>query len=290
MPAIWPAAAPGARPAGAPDRQGWTDAPKIVTFARNGEPENDGVSMIKFDMGAAWDDAMTLVRAHLPLTSVLAGLFFFLPGIAAALLGPAPLAPPGNATPEQISALFWEQLRQQLPWLAMVMVASTLGSIAILRLWLARAGTSVGEALGFTFAMIPTMILLFLVQSVLFGIAALLIIPAIYLIGRFAAVYPLLTDRNLKNPFAALAGSWQLTRGNGWRIALFVVLFVIAMLVITIIIGAVTGILGPHGSFGYVIGSVINSAVSAAFGLLNTAVIASIYRQLAVRTAGEVFQ
>src|SRR3546814_11542539 len=62
----------------------------------NGEPENDGVSMVKFDMGAAWDDAMTLVRAHLPLTGVLAGLFFFLPGIAAALLGPAPLAPPDN--------------------------------------------------------------------------------------------------------------------------------------------------------------------------------------------------
>src|SRR3546814_17468356 len=63
------------------------------------------------------------------------------------------------------------------------------------------------------------MIILFLVQSLLFGIAALLlIIPALYLIGRFAAVYPLLTDQNLKNPFAALTGSWQLTSGNGWRI------------------------------------------------------------------------
>src|SRR3546814_7879290 len=78
----------------------------------NGEPENDGVSMVKFDMGAAWDDAMTLVRAHLPLTGVLAGLFFFLPGVAAALLGPAPLAPPDNATPDQISALLWEQDRK----------------------------------------------------------------------------------------------------------------------------------------------------------------------------------
>ena len=247
--------------------------------------------MVKFDMGAAWDDAMTLVRAHLPLTGVLAGLFFFLPGIAAALLGPAPLVPPDNATPDQISTLLWEQMRQQLPWLGAVMIASTLGSIAILRLWLARSGTSVGEALGFAFVMIPTMIILFVVQSVLFGIAALLlIIPALYLIGRFAAVYPLLTDRNLKNPFAALTGSWQLTSGNGWRIALFVILFMIALLVITMIVGAVTGIFGPHGSFGYVIGSVINSAVSAAFGLLNTAVLAAIYRQLEVRTSGEVFQ
>src|SRR3546814_9290300 len=95
-------------------------------------------------------------------------------------------------------------MRQQLPWLGAVMIASTLGSIAILRLWLARSGTSVSEALRFAFVMIPTMIILFLVQSLLFGIAALLlIIPALYLIGRFAAVYPLLTDQNLKNPFAA---------------------------------------------------------------------------------------
>src|SRR3546814_6170941 len=101
----------------------------------NGEPENDGVSMVKFDMGAAWDDAMTLVRAHLPLTGVLAGLFFFLPGVAAALLGPAPLAPPDNATPDQISALLWEQMRQPLPWLGGVRIALTHGSIAILPLW-----------------------------------------------------------------------------------------------------------------------------------------------------------
>src|SRR3546814_14908684 len=107
-------------------------------------------------------------------------------------------------------------MRQQLPWLGAVMIASTLGSIAILRLWLARSGTSVGEALRFAFVMIPTMIILFLVQSLLFGIAALLlIIPAFYLIGRFAAVYPLLTDPHLNNPFAALQGRWQLTSGYG---------------------------------------------------------------------------
>ncbi|MBN8844985.1 MAG: hypothetical protein J0H88_17235 [Sphingomonadales bacterium] len=247
--------------------------------------------MLKFDMGAAWDDAMTLVRAHLPLTSVLAGLFFFLPGMVAALLGPAPLAPPPNATPDQLSAMLREQFAQQIPWLGAVMVASTLGSVAILRLWLARTGTSVGEALGFAFVMLPTMLALFLIQSALFGIAMLLlIIPAFYLIGRLAAVYPMLADRNLKNPFASLSGSWQLTSGNGWRIALFVFLFVIAMVVITMIVGGVTGIFGPHGSFGYMIGSIINSAVSAAFGLLNTAILAAIYRQLAVRGAGDPFQ
>lgn len=264
---------------------------KAVSFPVNQEPKNNGVSMAKFDMGAAWDDATTLVRAHLPLTGVLAGLFFFLPSMAVALLGPTPLAPPPNPTPDQMSALVFADLRQQAPWLLGLMIASTLGSVAVMRLWLARAGTSVGEALMFALTMIPTMIIIFLVQSLLFGIALILfIIPAFYLIGRFAAVYPALVDRNLKSPIAPLVESWQLTRGNGWRVALFVILFLVVLVIVSMIVAGVTGLFGARGSFGYLIGSAINSAVSAGFGLLNTAVIAAVYRQLTVRTAEDVFR
>jgi ABC-type multidrug transport system fused ATPase/permease subunit len=256
----------------------------------NGEPKNDGVSMVKFDMGAAWDDATTLVKAHLPLTGILAAIFLFLPGMALALLGPAPLTPPANATPDQLLGLMMADLRQQFPWLLAVALASTLGSVAILRLWLARSGTSVGEALAFAFTMIPTLLAVFVIQSFIFGIAFLLLfVPLIYLIGRFAAVYPLLADRDLKNPIAALQGSWQLTQGNGWRVALFVILFMIVLLVVSAIVGSVTSLFGAPGSFGHLIGSAINAAVSAAFGLLNTAVYASIYRQLTVRADGGVF-
>lgn len=246
--------------------------------------------MVKFDMGAAWDDAMTLVKAHLPLTSILAGIFLFLPGMALALLGPLPLTPPANITPDQAFAMLLADMRQQFPWLLALAIASTLGSVAILRLWLARSGTSVGEALAFAFMMIPTLLAMFVIQSILFGIAfLLLIVPMIYLIGRFSAVYPLLADRELKNPAAALQGSWQLTQGNGWRIALFVILFFVVLIVVTLIVQSVTNLFGARGSFGHLIGSAINSAISAAFGLLNTAVLASIYRQLTVRADGGVF-
>lgn len=246
--------------------------------------------MVKFDMGAAWDDATTLVKAHLPLTSILTGIFLFLPGMALALLGPTPFAPPADATPDQLMTLMMADMRQQLPWLLAIAVASTLGSVAILRLWLARAGTSVGEALTFAFMMIPTLLAIFVIQSFLFGFAfLLLIIPMIYLIGRFAAVYPLLADRDVKNPVAALQGSWQMTQGNGWRIALFVILFMVVLLVVSAIAGSITSLFGAQGSFGHLIGSAINSAVSAGFGLVNTAVLASIYRQLTVRADGGVF-
>lgn len=246
--------------------------------------------MVKFDMGAAWDDATTLVKAHLPLTGILAGIFLFLPGMALALLGPAPLTPPADAKPDQLFALLMADMRQQLPWLLAIAVASTLGSVAILRLWLARAGTSVGEALTFALMMIPTLVAIFLIQSFLLGIALLLlVVPAIYLMGRFAAVYPLLADRDLKNPVAALQGSWQLTQGNGWRVALFIILFMIVLFIVSAIAGGVTSLFGAQGSVGHVIGSAINSAISAGFGLLNTAVLASIYRQLTVRGASDIF-
>ena len=84
--------------------------------------------MVKFDMGAAWDDAMTLVKAHLPLTSILAGIFFFLPSLSLAILGPAPLTPPANATPDQLFAMAMADLRQQLPLLLGVAIAAWMRS------------------------------------------------------------------------------------------------------------------------------------------------------------------
>src|SRR3546814_20764477 len=112
-----------------------------------------------------------LVRAHLPLTGLLAGLFFFLPGMVRALFGPAPLAPPANVSAEQLNAMVMADLRQQFPWLLAVTMASTLGSLAILRLWLARSGTHVGEAMIFPLAVIPTRIAKCMLPSFLFGIA-----------------------------------------------------------------------------------------------------------------------
>ena len=246
--------------------------------------------MAKFDMGAAWDDAMLLVRSHLPLTSVVAGVFFFLPSMIVTLLGPAPFVPQPDATPTEASALTFQYLKQLIPWAIFSVVASTVGSIAILRLWLARSGTSVGDALMFALLMVPTAIALFVIQSVVFSVAMLaLIVPALYLVGRLAVVYPYLTDRDVKNPIAAVASSWNLTRGNGWRICLFIVLIMVAIFVIVMIVSGITGMFGAYGSPGFIVGSAVGSLVGAGFGLVNTAVIAATYRQLATGGANAIF-
>jgi hypothetical protein len=246
--------------------------------------------MPKFDMGAAWDDVMVLVRSHFPLTSVVAGVFLFLPSMVTTLLGPAPFVPQPGVSPVEASAMTFAYLWLLIPWFLFSALASTIGSIAILRLWLARSGTSVGDALLFALIMLPTAIALFVIQTVVFTVAMFaLIVPALYLMGRLSLVYPYLTDRGVKNPIAALVGSWTLTRGNGWRIFLFIALILVAFFVIVMLVSGVTSLFGGYGSPGFIVGSAITSLLGAGLGLLNTAVIAATYRQLALRGGSEIF-
>ena len=54
-------------------QRGWTDRVNIVTFIVTGKSKNHGVLMTKFDMGAAWDDTLLLLRSHRALIGAIAG-------------------------------------------------------------------------------------------------------------------------------------------------------------------------------------------------------------------------
>ena len=43
---------------------------------------------MKLDLSAAWDGAMTMIRANREVVTVLAGVFFFLPNLAFSLFLP----------------------------------------------------------------------------------------------------------------------------------------------------------------------------------------------------------
>ena len=60
--------------------------------------------MAKFDMGAAWEDSVALLKSHTTLTGTIAAVFLFLPALAVAWFGPAPIEPPPGATLEQAQA------------------------------------------------------------------------------------------------------------------------------------------------------------------------------------------
>lgn len=270
--------------------------------------------MPKFDMGAAWDDSMNLLRSHSALTGTIAAVFLFLPTLAVGWFGPAPIVPADGATFEQIMTTFQEGARQAIPYQILVAVIAAIGGVGILRLWLSRTGITVGEALAFAIRMIPTMIAIQLILGFALGfVAVLLVMPGAaaggaigalllfvglsllaglcaYFWGRLAVVSPIVADRSVYNPVAAIRESLALTKGNGWRIALFLFLVIVVILIIAAIVGGVVAaVAGTGEGFGRLLGGLVEGLAAAASGLITAAITAATYRQLAVGGSDDIF-
>jgi hypothetical protein len=271
--------------------------------------------MRKFDMGAAWDDSMVLLKSHNALTATIAAVFLFLPTLALGWFGPVPIEPATDATFDQMMMAMRESALQAAPYQVLVSVIAAVGGVGILRLWLSRTSTSVGDALVFALKMIPTMIAIQLILGFAIGLAAvLLIMPGIaagggaigalllfigvigaialclYLWGRLAVVSPVLVDRTLFNPLTAIQESWRLTKDNGWRICLFLFLVTLVVVIIALLLGGVVAAtVGTGDGVGRMLTGVVEGGVAAISGLVSAAIVAATYRQLALGGAGEIF-
>ncbi|WP_033073341.1 glycerophosphoryl diester phosphodiesterase membrane domain-containing protein [Sphingopyxis sp. MWB1] len=246
--------------------------------------------MANFDMGAAWEDSVALLKSHSALTGTVAAVFFFLPALCIAWFGPVGVEPPAGASFEQTWAVMQQNVSIALPYQIIGGLLAMVGSVAILRLWLSRTGISVGEALRFGLAFFPVVFLVQLLSGVAIGFGALLlIIPALYLTGRLAVALPALADRSLRNPVEAIRTSWALTQGNGWRVFFFiflvaVVIFIIALLVI----GLMGVIVGTAPGAGQMITGFFEAAIGAVGSLVSLAISAAAYRQLAVQGSSQI--
>lgn len=270
--------------------------------------------MTKFDMGAAWDDSMTLLRSHSALTGTIAAVFFFLPTLALSWFGPAPIEPASGASLEQVMTAYREGVRQIIPYQLLVSLVGAVGGVGVLRLWLARTGTSVGDALVFALKMAPTMIAVQIIMAIAIALIALvLVMPGFaagggvgillvfvglllfagvtaYLWARLSTAAPVIADRALYNPVAALRQSWALTRDNGWRIFLFFFLIFVVILIVSAILGAISyAIFGSGEGIGRILSGLVEGGVAAVSGLVSLAITAAIYRQLSTRGNEGIF-
>lgn len=247
--------------------------------------------MPKFDMGAAWDDALVLLRSHSALTGTIAAVFLFLPTLAVSWFGPSPIEPATGATLDQIIQAMRANFRQELPYQLLIALVAAVGGVGILRLWLARTGTSVSDALGFALKMLPTMIAVQILTGLAMGIGfILLVVPALYLIGRLALVSAVVADRNVANPLTAIGDSWALTKENGWRIFFFLFLVGLVIVIATLILGGVVAaIFGIEEGIGLILTGLIEAGIAAVGGLVSLAITAATYRQLALRGSGDIF-
>jgi hypothetical protein len=239
--------------------------------------------MQKFDMGAAWDDAKLLLGAHSGLIWAVAGVFIFLPQLLMELVvGQPPTMPASGTATEADVARMMEWLMKASPLLLLMAVAAMAGTIAIMRLWLARTSVSVGEALMVGLTLIPTLFVAQVITGLLSGAALiLLIIPGLYLYARFIAIGPIAADLKIFNPIRLITGSWELTKNRGFSILLYLVLVLIAALIVYILAASVVMlVLGWVPSVGATLVTAVTAALSTVFSVFVVSITTSIYRQL----------
>lgn len=266
----------------------------------------------KLDMGAAWTQATGLMATNRDTIGAIAGLFFFLPSMASALLvpelaNPAQPAPPPDADPQLVMQAMMDQMTasyaENWPILLLVVVLQFAGSMSLFALLTDRGNPTVGEALGTGIRSLPTylaaQIITVIGASLAIGIplgvlsalggsavAVLAVLVAmiliVYVAVKLSLAAPVIAIEGQRNPFTALARSWQLTKGNSLRIFLFIFLLLLVIGVITVLVSGILGLVlaSLGGTVATIGGGVLNALVSSILTVVFLVVTVAIYRQL----------
>ncbi|MEL7681457.1 hypothetical protein [Alteriqipengyuania lutimaris] len=274
---------------------------------------------MKLDMNRAWTEALSLIQANIGVVATVAGVFFFLPYLAFALLMPQTANFAVEPNPDDPTAAFDQvmALYADIWWIMLLLiVAQTVGTLALLALLRADNRPTVGQAItvgaiGFLTSIAATIILYIgvgVIGGVLMGVAIaskitalavilglLLFVAFIYLMVKFSLLAPVIAIDKVYNPLTALLRSWRLTKGNSVRLFFFYLLLFIALVVVSGVIGMIVMLVfGLMGEEVMLIGSgLINSAVNAVVIVLMLGVLAAVHRQLAGPSAesmGETFE
>lgn len=274
---------------------------------------------MKLDMNRAWTEALSLIQANIGVVATVAGVFFFLPYLAFALLMPEtanfavePNSDDPSAAFDQVMALYAD-----IWWIMLLLiVAQTVGTLALLALLRADNRPTVGQAIavgavGFLTSIAATILFYVgfgIVGGILMGIAIatkvtalavvlgiVLFVVLVYVAVKVSLLAPVIAIDKVYNPFTALLRSWQLTKGNSVRLFAFYALLLIALVVVSGVIGMIVMLVfGLMGEEVMLVGSgLINSAVNAVVIVLMLGVLAAVHRQLAgpsVESVGETFE
>ena len=266
---------------------------------------------MKFDSNRAWKEASEAIAANRDVLSAIAGVFILIPTLAFSLLFPQP-QPPAGADPDAIMAQMQAFYLSALPWLLPMGIVQGAGTLALLTLFTDRSRPTVGEAIRRGFASILPYILAQLLLGIGVGLVGGLVIAlaavtgvdalvavaliavgiaAIYVAVKTSLSSAVIAVEGERNPVSALRRSWQLTRGNSGRIALFYLLVAIAFIVIMMVVMALVGMLVAlllDGSTATAVATVVSSFLSTAMTVYFVGIIAAVHRQLAGPSAERI--
>lgn len=269
------------------------------------------MALRKLDMGTAWTQATGLMSTNRDTISAIAGLFFFLPALASGPLLPGlsnPPQPSPDADPELVFRAMADQIgavyAANWPLILALVVVQFIGSMSLFALLTDRGNPTVGEALRTGVRSLPSYFAAQLVT--VFGASLAIGIPVgvlsafggpavavmallvamvliLYVMVKLSLTAPVIAIEGQLNPLAALARSWQLTKGNSVRILALVVLLVLVFGVIALIVGGILELVfsALGGTVALIGGSVIDALVNSLLAVVFLAVTVAIYRQLA---------
>ncbi len=245
-----------------------------------------------------------MVARNAGLLTTVALAMFVLPGVISDLVTPD--APPGQIPPLG-------------GWTVVAVIAiliALVGQLAVIRLAIGSRQT-VGEAIGHAAGRAPAyvaatviwLIPFLLIGAALFGVVgrdpqspapgAVIGILLLACVMLFFAIRMLMTSAvasaEASGPVAILRRSWQLTRGNWWRLFVFFILFIIVLVVAGAAVGTIAGLIAElvlGGTEPLTVGALfialITQIVSAAVSVVLMVMLARIYVQLAGAGTAEV--
>jgi uncharacterized membrane protein YeaQ/YmgE (transglycosylase-associated protein family) len=266
---------------------------------------------MQLNSSGAWNEAVATVKANRDIMLAIAGVFFLLPGLASVLLF-ADLQ-------EQLFAMMRNRsqaekfvqsgaLNPVIAYSLFAYVLQTVGNLALLSILTDRTrptvaetlqqavkalpsaiGTTLLTVLGVFFASLIFSLLAAVVGKVagpltivLFGVFMGILIAAF---TRLSLALPVIVADKLRNPLAVLRRSFDLTRGCSSQLLLFYVVLFVVYAVILVLVGAIAGVLAAviagEGKGALLLSGLLTGVIGAAAGVLFTAVLAVVHRQLA---------
>ncbi len=243
---------------------------------------------MRLDVAAAVREAVSIWRRDRDVIVAVAGIFFFLPNLMLSLLLTMDSAPvsadPATADNGAHVAALQAQLIENAPWLAVQALAELIGIAVLLALLLDPARPTVGAALRSVFRRLPVLVVaMLLVNAAKLGGLLLLVLPALYVIGRVFVVMPVLLAEPQRRFGDAMSRALALTRGHVLQLLSLSALLYFGGQLIALLLTSTASAVSRSGGNPVTMAMLataiafVGAAMSTAFALVR----ATVYRRLA---------
>lgn len=247
----------------------------------------NNITIKRLDYRAVWFDARGLFAAHREAMVAIAGFFIFMPAWISSFLAPPFMLDTLDDTNKTIAALSG-YFEANWPILLPTTLITMFGSLVLYVLLSGRPLAKVGDAL----AVAAAIFVPYLVASVLVGWATfagilMLIIPGLYLAGRFAILPAVISSEGGLGVAVAIRRTWEITNKTGWAILVLMLFVAVLIRLVSSIAGGAadavcTAIMGEGGI------PILQSAVTALFvaveAIAFVLMLVSVNRQLSAQT------